>query len=152
MFSWVSKLKWKDNFFFKAWEGFKSLKNVMHLSKNVKSDCNSSMNSNTVSKFISYLKDGKGKLQSFSLYRKWVHWCMKWDKVCKNRRSGIYGKQSLKKCFKFFKGCPPQILLGPLNTLSPITLISPLEVGERWFSLFYVGEVQLSREGHSNLE
>ena len=45
-----------------------------------------------------------------------------WDKVFKNGSSKIYGKQPLKKFkpvgsvpyyFKSFKGCLPQILLGP---------------------------------------
>ena len=49
---------------------------------------------------------------------------IKWDKVFKNGPSKICGRQSLKNLnrpypLKFFKGCLPQILLGPvLNTLS----------------------------------
>ena len=44
-------------------------------------------------------------------------------KVCKNGPSKICGRQPLKKLngypFKFFKGCLPQILLGPfLNALA----------------------------------
>ena len=42
-----------------------------------------------------------------------------WDKVFKNRPSKICGRHP----FKFFKGCPPQILPGPfLNTLPHIIL------------------------------
>ena len=47
-----------------------------------------------------------------------------WDGVFKKRTSKIFGRQPLKKLkyavylnrlyhFKFFKGCPPQILLSP---------------------------------------
>ena len=51
-----------------------------------------------------------------------------WDKVFKSGPSKICGRQPLKKSvlgrpypFKFFKGCLPQILLGPLlNTLSQL--------------------------------
>ena len=40
-----------------------------------------------------------------------------WDKVFKNGPSKTCLKQTIP--FKFFKGCPPQVLLGPfLNTLS----------------------------------
>ena len=49
----------------------------------------------------------------------------KWDKVFKNGPSKICGRQPLKNPFKFFKGCLPQILLGPfLNTLSQISLFT----------------------------
>ena len=47
------------------------------------------------------------------------------DKIFKSGSSKICGRQSLKNLkerlysFKFFKGCPPQMLLGPfLNALS----------------------------------
>ena len=46
-----------------------------------------------------------------------------------NEPSKIYGRQPLKNLrrpyhFKIFKGCLPQILLGPfLNTLTNITLL-----------------------------
>ena len=58
-----------------------------------------------------------------------------WDKVFKNGPSNICGRQPFKNLkgygllsrpyhFKFFKGCLPQILLGPfLNTLSHMTLL-----------------------------
>ena len=43
-----------------------------------------------------------------------------WDKVFKNRPSKVCRRQNK---VKFFKGCLPQILLGPrLNTLSHIEL------------------------------
>ena len=56
-----------------------------------------------------------------------------WDKVFKNGPSEICGRQPLKNLvmvclnrpyhFKFFKGCLPQISLGPfLNTLSHLFL------------------------------
>ena len=49
------------------------------------------------------------------------------DKVFKNGPSKICGRQPLKKLKGFFKGCLPQILLGPfLNTLSQL----------RWFCQF----------------
>ena len=75
------------------------------------------------------------KIQTFRRY----HWLPQtklsidiWDKVLKYRPSKICGRQPLKNLkgygllkrtnhFKFFKGCLPQILLGPfLNTLSCI--------------------------------
>ena len=62
-----------------------------------------------------------------------IYWII-WDKVFKNRQSKICGRQLLKiwrnmVClsrpypFKLFKGCFPQILLGPLfHTLSHVVL------------------------------
>ena len=51
-----------------------------------------------------------------------------WDKVFKNGPSKIRGRQPVLGRvypFKFFKGCLPQILLGPLlNTFSHICYIS----------------------------
>ena len=49
-----------------------------------------------------------------------------WDKVFKNGPSKICRRQPLSRpyAFKVFKGCIPQILLGPfLNTLSHIPFI-----------------------------
>ena len=52
----------------------------------------------------------------------------KWDKVFKNGPSEICGRQPLENLkgyglLKFFKGCLPQILLGPfLNTLSQMQI------------------------------
>ena len=59
----------------------------------------------------------------------WEDTIPKCDKISKNGPNKICGRQSLKNLegyglfkgqpFKFFKGCLPQILLGPfLNTLS----------------------------------
>ena len=46
-----------------------------------------------------------------------------WGKVFKNGPSKIWGRQPLPYHFKLFKGCLPQILLGPfLNTLSHLCL------------------------------
>ena len=71
---------------------------------------------------------------------KWIKWNRywakgrTWDKVFKNGPSKICGRQSLKKVkrygllsryipFKIFKGCLPQMLLGPfLSTLSHISI------------------------------
>ena len=39
---------------------------------------------------------------------------IKWHKVFQSAPSIICERQPLKKIFKFFKGCIPQILLGPL--------------------------------------
>ena len=51
-----------------------------------------------------------------------ISWCHIWEKVFKNGQSKICGRQPLKKTIPFwngFKGCLPQILLGPLlNILS----------------------------------
>ena len=61
-----------------------------------------------------------------------------WDKVFKNGPSKICGRQPLKNSkgygllIKFFKGCLPQILLGPfLNTLSYILFYVLLEILDR---------------------
>ena len=66
---------------------------------------------------------------------KWIHkiWSLnqtfKWFKVFKNGPSKICGRQPLKNLkwpyqFKFFKGCLPQVLLGPfLNTLTQMKLL-----------------------------
>ena len=44
-----------------------------------------------------------------------------WDKVIKNGPSKVCGRQPYPYPFEFFKGCLPQILLGPfLNTLTHI--------------------------------
>ena len=61
--------------------------------------------------------------------RQELHSCDKWDKVFKNRPSKICGRQPLKNFkeyglleadfFKFFKGCLPQILLGPFLNILP---------------------------------
>ena len=53
----------------------------------------------------------------------------KWVKAFKNGSSKICGRQPLKNSkwhhFKFFKGCLPQVLLGPfLNTLTQIFLLT----------------------------
>ena len=50
----------------------------------------------------------------------------KWDKVSKNGSSEICGRQSLKKLkwyhitSNFFKGCLPQIWLGPFLNILPL--------------------------------
>ena len=66
-----------------------------------------------------------------------------WGKVFKNRLSKICGRQPLKnlKCMvclsrlyriKYFKGCRPQILLGPiLNILTHIYVLHPFDLQNR---------------------
>ena len=70
----------------------------------------------------------KTNLRLLVTYCEWYHFYSEifliWDKVFKNGPSKICGRQSLKNLkgyglLKFFKGCRPQILLGPfLNSLS----------------------------------
>ena len=70
----------------------------------------------------------KTNLRLLVTYCEWYHFYSEiffiWDKVFKNGPSKICGRKSLKNLkgyglLKFFKGCRPQILLGPfLNSLS----------------------------------
>ena len=77
-----------------------------------------------------------------------------WDKLFKNEPSKICERQplkDLKESFKFFKGCLPQILLGPfLNTLSYLTRITQsgirfilihINFDEKYFCKEYIFQV-----------
>ena len=66
-------------------------------------------------------------------------WRNIWNKVFRNGRSKICGRQPLKNLkwygpylFKFFKGCLTQVLLGPFwNTLSHIWLCKKLRANSQ---------------------